>query len=217
MAVRMFAVQGLAIQKLRLGFSGFLPAGLGSLFLSLFQRFFLRLLLFPGLQAQPLGSCLGALLLALLFAGRAFAADRLQIGLEIVGAVIVVDLFAGLDLLDRADHDLALARIDVGFRIRLAGVIDIARDVLAHRTVNGPAAVEFKQIFVLDRVVFLLPRIQQWAKIANDFGALLDRFGGEEAKSGAGTADAIRFVQGNSRHGSGTDTLVKTGIAKPLF
>src|SRR6202035_2422426 len=109
-------------------------------------------------------------------------------------------LFAGLDLLDRADHDLALARTDIGFRVRLAGVIDIARDVLAHRAVDGPAAVELEQVFVLDRVVLLLPAIQERPKITDYFGALLDRFGGEEAKPGAGTADAIGFIRRNGRH-----------------
>src|SRR5882762_7733291 len=180
--------------------------GLGGLLFGFLQSLFLRL----GFQAQFFGPRLGALLLALLFAGVAFAADRLQIGLEIVGAVIVVDLFAGLDVLDGADNDLALARLDVGFRIRLAGVVDIARDVLAHRPVDGPAAVELEQVLVLDRVVLLLPGIQKRPEIADYLGALLDRFGGEEAEPGAGTANAVGFVRRHGRHdGGGTDTLLK--------
>src|SRR5882672_8524338 len=170
--------------------------GLGRQLFGFLQGLLFRL----GFQAQLFGPRLGALLLALLFASRAFAADRLQIRLEVVGAVIVVDLFAGLDVLDRADHDLALAGADVGFRVRLAGMIDVARDVLAHGSVDGPAVVELEQIFVLDRVVFLLSAIEQWTKIADDFGALLDRFGGEETKPGAGTADAIGFIRRNGRH-----------------
>src|SRR5665213_1872002 len=170
------------------------------------------------LQAQFFSPRLGALLLALLFAGVAFAADRLQIGLEVVGAVIVVDLFTRLDLLDGADHHPALARADVGFRVRLAGVIDIARDVLAHRAVDGPAPVQFEQILVLDGVVFFLPGIQQRPKIADDLGALLDRLGGEEAKPGAGAADAIRFLRGNGRHDRlRTDASEGDEIAKPPF
>src|SRR5260221_4248387 len=94
-----------------------------------------------GSQAQPFGPRLGALLLALLFARRTSAADRLQIGLEVIGTVIVVDLFARLDVLDRADEDLALAGSDVGLRVRLAGVIDIAGDGFAHRPVDGPAGI----------------------------------------------------------------------------
>src|SRR6266852_3058077 len=170
--------------------------GLGRLFFGFLQS----LLLCLGFQAQLFGPRLGALLLALLFASRAFAADRLQIRLEVVGAVVVVDLFAGLDVLDRADHDLALAGADVGLRVRLAGMIDVTGDVLAHRSVDGPAVVELEQIFVLDRVVFLLSAIQQRTKIADDFGALLDRFGGEETKPGAGTADAIGFIRRYGRH-----------------
>ena len=81
-----------------------------------------------------------------------------------------------------------------------APMVDVARDVLAHRAVDGPAVVELEQIFVLDGVVFLLSAIQQRTKIADDFGALLDRFGGEETKPGAGTADAIGFIRGNRGH-----------------
>src|SRR6202522_3163643 len=120
-------------------------SGLGRQFLGFFQS----LLRFLGFQAQSFRPRLGALLLAFLLAGVAFAADWLQIRLEVVGTVIVIDLFSRLDLLDRADHDLALAGIDVGFGVRLAGVIDIARNVLAHRAVDGPAPVEFEQVFVL--------------------------------------------------------------------
>ena len=79
--------------------------GPGELF-RLLQRLALRL----GLEAGLFHPRLGALLLALLLASVAFAADRLQIGFEVVGAVVVVDLVARLDVLDGADEDLALAR-----------------------------------------------------------------------------------------------------------
>jgi hypothetical protein len=164
MAVQVFAVQKPAV---RMAILLFLQLSFLQLLLPLFPGLRRQLLglfqglpLFPGLEAQPFRPRLGALLLAFLLAGVAFAADWLQIRLEVVGAVIVVDLFARLDLLDRADHDLALAGVDVGFGVRFAGMIDIARDVLAHRAVDGPASVEFEQVFVLDRVVLLLPAIQ---------------------------------------------------------
>src|SRR5258708_39327377 len=102
LAVQLYAVR-LAVQPL-------LQPLLG---LCLFFGFPDGLLLGFRFQAQSFGPRLGALLLALLFASVAFAADRLQIGLEIIGTVIVVDLFAGRDVLDRANHDLALARADV--------------------------------------------------------------------------------------------------------
>src|SRR5262249_21292745 len=119
-----------------------------------------RLLLRLGLQAKPFRPRLRPLLFALLFTGVALAADRLQVSLEVIGAVIVVDLVARLDVPDGADEDLALARFDVGFRIRLAAMIDVARDVLTHRAVDGPAVAELEQVLVLD-VVFLLLGIQE--------------------------------------------------------
>src|SRR3954462_11189122 len=153
-----------------------------------------------GLQSRLLRPRFRALLLALFLASRAFAADRLQIGFYIIRTVIVVDLRARLDVFDGSDEDLALARFDVGFRVRLAGVVDITGDVLAHRTVDGPAVVQFEQVLVLDRVVFFLLAIQQRPKIADDLGALLDRLGGEEAESGNGAADAIGLMRWYGRH-----------------
>src|SRR6516165_7053954 len=114
----------------------------------------------PFLLALSFRARFGLLLPALLLAGAAFAADRLEVGLEVIGAVVVVDFLARLDVLDRTDENLALARFDIAFGVRLAGVIDVAGDVLAHRTVDGPAVVEFEQIFVLDRVILLLSAIE---------------------------------------------------------
>ena len=54
---------------------------------------------------DTLGAGFGAFLFPLFLAGVAFAADRLQVGLEVIGAVIVVDLVARLDVLDGADVD----------------------------------------------------------------------------------------------------------------
>jgi hypothetical protein len=76
-------------------------------------RLLQRLALGLGLQARPLLAGLSAFLFALLLAGVAFAADRLQIGFEVIGAVVVVDFLAWLDVLDGADEHLALARLDV--------------------------------------------------------------------------------------------------------
>src|SRR5581483_9712960 len=178
----------------------FIFRAFGRPLLGLLFGFPFRLFEFPGLQSQPLGPRLGPLLLALLLAGDAFAADRLEVGLEVIGAVIVIDFLARLDVLDRADENLSFARPDVALRVRPAGVIDVTGDVLADRTIDGPAIVELEQVFVFDRVVFFLFAIQQRPKIADDFGALLDPFGGEEAKSSAGAADAVGFLRRNRRH-----------------
>ncbi len=154
-----------------------------------------RLFRGPGLGALFRGLLGGTLLgtrdLALLLAGIALAPDRLEEFLEVFRAVIVVDLFAGLDVLDGADEHLAVARLHVGLGVGPAGVVDIARDVAADRTVDGPAAVQFEQVLVLDLVMLFVPRIQQRPEILDDFVAFLDRLGGEQAEPGAGTADAV--------------------------
>src|SRR6185503_17782998 len=107
------AVEGMTAVQLELLFRLPLRLHLGLL---PFPGQLLRLALGLGLQAGPFRPRFRALLLALLLAGCAFAADRLQIGFEVVSAVVVVDLLARLDVLDGADEDLALARLDVGFR-----------------------------------------------------------------------------------------------------
>src|SRR5512141_61028 len=98
---RSMAVEQLAVHQLAAGAPGVAVQLPLQFLLQLFRRLFFGLLqglpLGPGLQAQTLGPRLGALLPALLFAGVAFAADRLQIRLEVIGAVVVVDLFARLD------------------------------------------------------------------------------------------------------------------------
>jgi hypothetical protein len=93
-----------------------------------------------------------------------------------------------------------MARMNIGLRVRLAGVIDIAGDIIPHRAVDGPAVGQLEQIFVLDRIFVFLLRIQERPEIADDPGPLLDRLGGKEAESGTGTADAVRFVQRYRRH-----------------
>src|SRR5262249_31602476 len=111
-----------------------------------------------------------------------------------------VDLLARLDVLDGADEHLALARLDVGFGVRPAGVVDVAGKILADRAVDGPAVGQFEQIFVFDRVLFLLLGIEDRPEIADDLVALLDGLGGEETEAGAGTADAVRLAGRYGRH-----------------
>src|SRR5262245_23058046 len=71
------------------------------------------------------GTFLGPRQLALLLAGVALAADRLQVLLEVILAVVVVDLFARLDVLGGADEHPAIAGLHVGFGVRPASVIDV--------------------------------------------------------------------------------------------
>src|SRR5262249_33517519 len=104
---------------------------------------------------------------------------------EIISAVIVGDLVAGLDVPDGADEDLLLARPHVAFRVWPAGVIGVARDVAACRPVDGPAPVQLEQGLVLDRVLFLYPTVEQWPLVLDDPRALPDFLGGEETEPGA--------------------------------
>src|SRR5689334_7836013 len=67
----------------------------------------------------------------LLAAFVAPAAVRLDVGVEVVLAVVVVDLGAGLDVLDRLDADAPVADDRVG--VRPAGMVDVARDVRTRR------------------------------------------------------------------------------------
>src|SRR5262249_50475066 len=178
-------------------------AGLARLFFFFLRKLLgllARLLLGLFLQTQFLRPRLGALLLALLLAGGAQAADRLEVFLGVVGAVVVVDLVARLDVLDGADENLARAWANVGFRVRLAGMVDVAGNVLAHRAVDGPALGYLEKILVLDRIVLFLVAIKHRPEIADDPGALLDRLGGEEAEPGTGAADTIRLVSMKFRH-----------------
>ncbi len=143
----------------------------------------------------------GPQFLAFFLARLALAPDRLQVLLEVVGAVVVVDLLAGRDVLDGADIDTPLFLANVGFRIRFAGMVDVARDVLAHRTVDGPAAGDLEQVFVLDRVVLFLVAIEQRTEIPDDLRALLDVLCGEEAEPGSGAADSISLFRRNLGRG----------------
>src|SRR5262249_47887897 len=100
------------------------------------------------------GAQLGTPFLApLLDALVALAADRLEEAVEIVAAVVVGDLVTRLDVPDRADdHHAALAALgaraadDVGFGVRPTGMVGVACDVAAARSVHGPAAVELVHV-----------------------------------------------------------------------
>ena len=59
---------------------------------------------------------------------------RLDEGLEVVFSIIISDLVAGLDALDRLDADLAAG--DRGLRIRAAGMIDVSRQIFPAAAVN---------------------------------------------------------------------------------
>src|SRR5690242_14649233 len=104
LAIRRMTIELLLRHPLSLRLQLFLQLRLSLLlFLGQLLGLLQRLALGLGLEARPFRPRLSALLLALLLARVAFAADRLQIGFEIVRAVVIVDLLARLDVLDGAN------------------------------------------------------------------------------------------------------------------
>src|SRR4030095_4481843 len=85
-------------------------------------------------------------------------------------------------------------------RVRPAGGVGVAGEVAAGRAVDGPAAVQFEQVLVLDRILFLDPAVEQRAEIFDDPRALLDFLGGEQTEPGAGAADAKGFSGRDGGH-----------------
>src|SRR3954467_4398131 len=161
------------------------------------MRFASRRLLHPTTRGSfsPLafarigGARFGPLLGALCAALHAQTALGLDVGIPVILAVVVGDLVAGFDVLDRLDPDAAVADHRIG--VRPARMIDISREVRTLRSVDGPARVH------LEPVAIVAPRIalrvgQQRAQIFDDVGILLDRLGGEDTKPGARTRDAER-------------------------
>ena len=125
-------------------------------------------------------------------AGGAPAAVVLDEGIEIVAAIIVGDLVARMDRLDRADQDLAL--LNIGFGVRPAGMVDVARDVLAARSVDRPTGVDLEQILGVKLIRDLVG--QHAADVSDNEASLADELGGEQAQACFGTADAERPTRG---------------------
>ena len=124
----------------------------------------------------------------------ASATGGLDEQLEIVPPIVVGDLLAGLDRPYRAQDHLALYQR--AFCVRPAGVVGVAADVAAGRSIQGPAAVDLEHVaaagLALARARFAGGDAA--AGILDDERALGDRRGGEQAESGSRTADAIALV-----------------------
>src|SRR5262249_21207020 len=109
-------------------------------------------------------------------------------GIEIVAAVIVGDLVARMDGLDRADQNLAL--LHIGFGVRPAGMVDIARDVLAARSVDGPTGVDLEKVLGVEPVG--RSGGPHAAGVPDNEASLADQLGGEEAQASFRATDAER-------------------------
>ena len=83
-------------------------------------------------------------------AAAAFAVRAADDVLQVVDAVVVDDFLARLDVAQRADEH-AVPDV-VSFGVRIAGMVEVARDVAARRAVDGPAAVELVEVAVAARL-----------------------------------------------------------------
>src|SRR6185503_15519257 len=123
------------------------------------------------------------------------AAAVLEIERHVLFAVIDGDLCAGGDVFHGAKHHAAAG--EHGFGVRVAGVIDVASDIAARGTVDGPAAVDLEQVLVgaatVERLRFL--RVDAGSEILDDVGIPHDGRGGEEAEARRRAADAERLLR----------------------
>ena len=129
------------------------------------------------LERAQLGSLPGASL--------ALAAHVPDESVEIIAPIVIGDLVPGLDVLDRPNLDHVLDKID--FRVRPAGMIDIAGPIASAGAVDGPAIVDLEQIAGVE--LFGVLGADLLAAISNDELALLDRGASKEAQAGLGSAD----------------------------
>src|SRR5262249_36847204 len=126
------------------------------------------------------------------------SAIRLEEQLEIFLAVIVGDLLARPDRLERAQDHLALH--DIGFGIRSAGMVGVPCYIVPARSVARPAWIDLVQVTGAACFAALGFRVADaLAGIFDDEGALLDRRGGEQAEPGARASHAVRLAWHVSR------------------
>jgi hypothetical protein len=140
--------------------------------------------------AGPFQSLRAAFLTALFLAFGAAAAFCLDVGVEIILAVIDGDLFVRPDTAAGDIDDAMLAPLD-GVDVRPAGVIDVARDVAAGRAVDRPVRVDLEHIARATRFApFGLGIGHPPSDIADDELTFPESSGCEQAEPGRCAADA---------------------------
>jgi hypothetical protein len=117
---------------------------------------------------------------AFLPASPALAAGCFDEGVEIIAAIVIRDLVAGLDVLDGANLDHVLDEIDFG--VRPAGMIDVARPVPAAQAIDRPTAVDLEHVAVIELVGGFGTQLP--AAVADDELPFLDCDAGEKAQAG---------------------------------
>jgi hypothetical protein len=150
------------------------------------------------LRPPSLSSQLRARLGPLVAAFVTFASATSDHVVEVIGAVVVGDLVARLDVLDRTQEH-AVADL-VGFDVRPAGVVGVAAEIAASRTIDGPAAIDLIEIAVATRLKLLCLVIRQFAALVlDDTGAFADRLGGKQSQPRPGAADTEWSLAGHGQ------------------
>ena len=144
-------------------------------------------LIFPvHLLAEPFGPALGALPGFRPRARRAPASHGLDECFDIIAAVMVRDLVAGLDVPDRPDLDHVLDEIDFG--IRPARMIDVTRGIAAGCPIDGPACVDLEKVARIEIIGRLCRNLP--ASVANDELPFSDRHAREQPEPGPRSPDS---------------------------
>ena len=126
-----------------------------------------------------------------------FASTTRDHVIEVISAVVVGDLVARLDVLGSAQEH-AVADL-VGFGIGPAGMVGVAAEIPASRTIDGPEAIDLVEIAVAARLKLLCLVIGELAALVlDDTGALADRLGRKQSQAGSGAADTEWSLAGHA-------------------
>lgn len=112
----------------------------------------------------------------------AAASMRLEKFLEIFRAVIICKFFAGLDILDGIDLDPASD--DTRFAIRLAGMVDVAGNIVMFLSIDRPLGIDIEQVTTSTTISLFVSDL--FARVFNNERILWNVGCREKPKSGAG-------------------------------
>lgn len=123
--------------------------------------------------------------------------------------IVIRQFLAGLDISERDDKN-AISDV-VGFAVRPAAVIDIARDILAAGSVNRNLVSHFEQVHSPTAICLL--STDPLASILDDTVATPDRFGGKQAQAGG----RLSYAYGIRFHTAQCITFRMTGVTGPAI
>jgi hypothetical protein len=99
---------------------------------------------------------------------------------KVVGAVVVAKFFSFFNIFNTVDQYFFGFNYD--FAVGAAGVIDIASGIFSASAVNGPAGIDFKEIFASFLISFFAG--EHSAGVFNDKFSFLDGKVSKKAQSG---------------------------------